>query len=163
MSNIEKRKIYSRGAIEIRGGRSGNVLTGYAAVFNEPTQIWDYDEQILPGAFNRSLSEGADVRALFNHQDSHVIARRSGGTLELSEDAKGLFFRMRVPDTQAARDLIENIRHGNISGMSIGFVVQREEWREDGNRLLRSLLDVELIEISPVTFPAYEGTSIIEN
>ena len=162
MSNIETRKIHSSGKIEIRAVQSGVMLSGYAAIFNQVTQIFDFDEQVLPGAFKRSLDEGADVRALYNHQDSDVIARRSGGTLELTEDSKGLSFRMKVPNTQAARDLVENIRHGNISGMSMGFVVQREEWREAGDRYLRSLVDVELIEISPVTFPAYEGTSIIE-
>jgi HK97 family phage prohead protease len=64
--------------------------------------------------------------------------------------------------SQGARDLIENVRHGNVSGMSIGMLVVKEEWRKAGDRLTRSLIDINLIEISPVTFPAYEGTSIVE-
>ncbi len=159
---MEQRKISSLGSVELRGSSNGTELSGYAAVYGQIAPIGNFDERIVSGAFNRSLSNGADVRALYNHRDSDVIARRSAGTLKLSEDDKGLRFHMRIPNTQAARDLVENIRHGNISGMSIGFVVKKERWTRSGDRALRSLVEVDLIEVSPVTFPAYEGTSVSE-
>ena len=137
------------------------TLAGYAAVFNSRTSFGWFDEEVVPGAFSKSLSDGDDVRALFNHDSSLVIGRRSANTLRLSEDATGLGIEIDLPDTTAARDLVANIESGNIDGMSFGFRAREQEWIEkEGHPELRRLIDLELIEVSPVTFPAYSDTSI---
>lgn len=148
--------------MELRRSADGMpTLLGYAAVFNSRTSLGWYDEEIAPGAFGQSLSAGDDVRALYNHDSSMVIGRRTANTLRLSEDDTGLKIEIDLPDTTAARDLVANIESGNIDGMSFGFRAREQDWIEkEGQPELRRLLDVELIEVSPVTFPAYPDTSI---
>jgi uncharacterized protein len=142
------------------------VLEGYAAVFNQRSvPLGSFSEEIKPGAFARCLSEKQDVRALINHDPSQVIGRTKSGTLTLKEDERGLHFRCEMPDTQYARDLYESIRRGDIDGASFGFIAQKQAWREekDGDgkmQAVRELEDVDLSDISPVTYPAYPQTSL---
>lgn len=163
---LERRTLsMSTQRIEVRAAEgSPATLIGYASVFNSATDIGWFDEQVQPGAFARSLAEGDDIRALFNHDIDQIIGRRSAGTLRLSEDATGLRVEIDLPDTTVARDLAANIAVGNIDGMSFGFRVREESWElgdeKTGQRDLRKLLDVELVEVSAVTFPAYPDTSI---
>lgn len=137
------------------------VLRGHAAVFNSPTNIWDmFEEQIAPGAFVAAV-ERDDVRALWNHDPSVVLGRNRAGTLELEEDEKGLHVVIHPPDTQAGRDALTSVARGDVTQMSFSFRAIREAWEErEGKLPLRTLLEVELFEISPVTFPAYEATEI---
>lgn len=142
---------------------SPGTLEGYAAVFNEETDLGWFRESIAPGAFADSIEED-DQRALVNHDTSLVIGRRSNGTLRLKEDAEGLQAEIDLPDTTYARDLHAAVERGDIDGMSIGFEVQREE-REVGDTAkgetdLWRVTRAKLYEVSPVTFPAYEGTSV---
>lgn len=148
---------------EVRAGEDGGMptLIGYAAVFNSRTELGWFDEEIAPGAFAQSLADGDDVRALFNHDSARVIGRRNAETLRLEEDATGLRVEIDLPDTTTARDLVASIERGDIDGMSFGFRAREQEWIErEGENELRRLIDVELIEVSPVTFPAYADTSI---
>lgn len=152
------------GRFEVRReGEGMPTLVGYAAVFNSRTQLGWFDEEIAPGAFAQSLADGDDVRALFNHDTARVIGRRGAGTLRIEEDATGLRVEIDLPDTTTARDLVASIERGDIDGMSFGFRAREQEWieREDESEL-RRLIDVELIEVSPVTFPAYADTSIAQ-
>lgn len=143
--------------LEVRD--DGQTIAGYAAVFNSETDIGGmFREKIAPGAFSPSL--GADVRALWNHDTNHVLGRTKAGTLRLSEDDRGLAVEIDLPDTQAARDLRENMRLGNVDGMSFGFRVTKQEWDETGDVPVRTIEEVELFEVSAVTFPAYEDTEI---
>lgn len=153
--------------VEVRAAEgSPGTLVGYASVFNSSTDIGWFDERVAPGAFTRSLSEGDDVRALFNHDMAQVIGRRSAGTLRLAEDDNGLRIEIDLPDTTVARDLAANIAVGNIDGMSFGFRAREESWElgdeRTGKRDHRTLLDVDLVEVSAVTFPAYPDTSIAQ-
>src|SRR3990167_391335 len=135
-------------------------MTGYAAVFNSPTDIGGFfREQIAPGAFAKSIGND-DVRALFNHNEMHVLGRSSNKTLALAEDAKGLRFDVEPPDCMCAKDLMMQIKRGDITQCSFQFISKREEWDETGDVPLRTLLEVELIDVSPVTFPAYADTSV---
>ena len=150
-------------AFEVRAAADGGMptLVGYAAVFDSRTELGWFDEEIAPGAFAQSLSDGDDVRALFNHDTARVIGRRGAETLRLEEDATGLRVEIDLPDTTTARDLVASIERGDIDGMSFGFRAREQEWIErEGENELRRLVDVELIEVSPVTFPAYADTSI---
>lgn len=143
--------------LEVRA--DGQTVAGYAAVFDSVTDIGGmFREKIAPGAFKPSLK--GDVRALWNHDSSHVLGRTKAGTLRLNEDDKGLAVEIDLPDTQAGRDLRENMRLGNVDGMSFGFRVTKQEWDETGDTPLRTIQEVELFEVSAVTFPAYEDTEL---
>ena len=137
-------------------------ISGHAAVFNEEADIgWGFREKIAPGAFRDSIKSD-DVRALFNHDPNHVLGRNKAGTLKLHEDSKGLAIEIVPPDTQFSRDLMTSIKRGDIDQMSFGFQTVAEEWREgeDGEPDLRTLKEVRLFDVSPVTFPAYTGTDV---
>ena len=140
-------------------------LTGYAAVFDKQSQnLGGFIEVIRRGAFARSLKEKPDVRAFVEHNPANIIGRRSAGTLILEEDAHGLRVEVTPPDTQVGRDVIENVRAGNLDGMSFAFripdPVKGQAWNFDADPYLRELLDIDLSEISVVAMPAYLDTEV---
>lgn len=145
--------------IEIRSDdQEKRRIVGHAAVFNQIAGDERYFlEQIAPGAFKDSIDKD-DVRALWNHNPDYVLGRNKAGTLKLSEDEVGLAIEIDPPDTQWARDLMISIGRGDISQMSFGFKVLKQEWDEEKN--LRTLKQVELWDVSPVTYPFYEGTDV---
>lgn len=133
-------------------------IKGHAAVFNKPVQIYrDMKEQVAPGAFANSIKTD-DIRAFKNHNSDYVLGRKSAGTLTLEEDKRGLAADIMPPDTQWARDYMLSIKRGDVTGMSFGFNVLREEW--DEKKELRTLLEVKLVEVSPVAMPAYPQTDV---
>jgi hypothetical protein len=152
-------------AIELRVATNADgsrVLSGYAAVFNSLScDMGGFFEMVAPTAFERSLTESPDVICLYSHDTSLVLGRTSSGTLTLSTDSTGLKFSCVLPDTQAARDLIVLIERGDISGCSFGFICQADVWSEDSTgRYIRTLLDVDLYEITATCLPAYADTSL---
>lgn len=147
--------------LTIRDGTDGQSqkISGYASVFNCPTTISNaWEEIIAPGAFENSLSKGADVRALFNHNWENVLGRVSAGTLTLNEDEHGLAFTDELPNTSLARDLSVLIKRGDVNECSFGFIITGEEWDYDGDMPKRTITDVDLYEISIATLPQYKGT-----
>jgi len=135
-----------------------NTIIGYAAVFNSWSEdLGFFKEQIAPGAFKRTIKNG-DIRALINHDPNLVIGRTKNKTLRLSEDDKGLAFEVDLPDTSYAMDLRKSIERKDITQNSFGFQTMKDEWSEDGKR--RTLVEVKLFDISPVTFPAYKQTTV---
>lgn len=160
----EQRMVEEAVAVEVRQESARPVIQGYAAVFNVKTNILGlFTESIRPGAFSRAIAEQQDVRALFNHSPDYVLGRTKNGTLVLREDIKGLWTEASPPDTQQARDVVENIRVGNVSGMSFAFQIVKQEWKfsEKKEELdHREITEVRLFDIGPVTFPAYEQTSV---
>lgn len=138
-------------------------IVGYAAVFNSWSEdLGGFREKIAPGAFRATLANGADVRALYNHDPNFVLGRTKSATLELSEDKKGLRIVNTPPDTQWARDLQVSIDRGDVDQMSFGFVTRSDQWDEDkdSGKVTRTLLEVDLVDVSPVTFPAYPDTEV---
>lgn len=136
-------------------------ISGYAAVFDQATKIGDYFTEIIkPGAFTRALQEKQDVRGLINHDSNLVLGRTKSGTLRLFEDAKGLRYEIDPPDTTIANDLRESIKRGDIDQSSFAFVATKQVWREEGDQLIREIVDVDLYDVSPVTYPAYDATSV---
>lgn len=138
--------------------------SGYAAVFNEITDLGWFREVIKPGAFSRALREAQDVRCLYNHDANAVLGRTKSDTLTLREDSKGLAFECDFPDTQLGRDLRASMDRGDVDQCSFGFIVRKQTWTEekmdDGSCLdTRTIEDVDLFDVSIVTYPAYEGTS----
>lgn len=138
-----------------------NVIEGYAAVFNSPTDIggW-FTEVIAPGAFSKAITENGDIRALFNHDWNNVLGRTKSGTLRLSEDERGLKFEVDLPNTSVARDLAESLKRGDISQCSFGFIPTVEEWDYSVEPAKRTINEVELFEVSVVSIPAYEDTEV---
>lgn len=140
-------------------------IAGYAAVFNkESVDLGGFVERIAPGAFRESIA-GGDIRALWSHNSDLVLGRTANRTLRLSEDDYGLKFELDLPDTTLGRDAFTSIERGDVSGMSFGFSIQKREdqvWErgEPGKPHLRTLLRVDLFEVSPTAFPAYQQTHV---
>lgn len=138
-------------------------LVGYAAVFDAEADIGGYfRERIARGAFSEALQRD-DIHALFNHDYGNVIGRAKAGTLALAEDEHGLRVEITPPDTQLARDLMANIRAGNIDQMSFAFSMHggRQLWDESAETPLRTIEKVgELFEVSVVPRGAYPTTEI---
>jgi HK97 family phage prohead protease len=164
VDGIERRVM---GTLELfesrRGGKDQPTkLTGYAALFNKPTELFPgLREKIAPGAFSRTLAEKADVRALVDHDPSKIIGRTKSKTLRLDENSKGLKVEIKPADTQAGRDILKSVERGDVDQMSFGFRTVKDEWEDhkDGTAT-RTLVDVDLFDVSPVTFPAYADTTI---
>lgn len=149
---------------DLRAAKDGpRTITGHAAVFNKDSEpMWGFVERVAAGAFTQTIKED-DVRALFNHDPNIVLGRNTAKTLRLSEDKEGLLVEIDPPDTQAARDLLVSIERGDISQMSFGFITRKESWQysSDGKGpSIRTLEDVQLFDVSPVTFPAYPDTDV---
>ncbi len=156
--NIEKRAA----SIGMAAVDSGRTIEGYAALFNSRTEIWPgFFEEIAPGAFKNAIGK-SDVRALFNHDQNRILARTSSGTLQIGEDDKGLWYRFEMPDTTEGNDLLTMIKRGDISQSSFAFTVKASEWiEENDNTTLRIIKECEqLFDVSPVTYPAYQDTSV---
>lgn len=155
---------------ELRVEEDGTIrqISGYAAIFNTdslPLGWGTFTERIAPGAFTDVLaSKDLDVRALVNHDPNQVIGRSTAGTLALTENKRGLKVEITPPDTQIARDLLVSIKRGDIDQMSFAFRVGEETWEfsDDPETLdKRTITKVaELLDVSPVTYPAYPDTSV---
>jgi uncharacterized protein len=160
-SEIEQRAAVG---IELRqSGTHPRRLVGYAAVFGSRSlDLGGFVEVIRKGAFSQSLGEGVDIRAFVNHDPGRIIGRRSAGTLQIDEDMLGLRVEITPPDTQDGRDIVENVRVGNLDGMSFGFRVPRDGdvWDLQQEPPLRELVAVELREVSIVSLPAYPKTEV---
>ena len=166
IEGAERRFITETVKIDVREEQDANdadIIEGYALKFNKQTVIGDYfREEIMPGALDNILND--DVRALFNHDPNMVLARsvNGEGTLKLMVDETGLKYRYETPNVSYAKDLTENIRLGNVSQSSFGFSIDEQEWIErDGELPLRQITSLKrLYDVSPVTYPAYQDTSV---
>lgn len=136
-------------------------IEGYFVVFNSIYEMWDgATESIAPGAFDNTLSD--DIRALVNHDSTLVLGRTAAHTLELTQDERGLFGRIKInPNDSDAMNLYARVQRGDVSQCSFGFDILSEEtdFRDDGS-VHWTIKDVKLYEVSCCTFPAYEATSI---
>jgi HK97 family phage prohead protease len=141
------------------------VVEGVAAVYNQETTIGGmFREVVQPGAFTRVLSENQDVIAANNHDWAQVLGRTSNGTLTLSDQPDGLHYHIDInPNDPEAMSLYAKVQRKDISQSSFAFTVRKDQWDQpaDKNKLpLRTVVEYdELIDVSPVTFPAYPTTS----
>lgn len=143
--------------IETRAESEPEHILGHAAVFDKWTDLGFIKERVAPGAFSTSIQED-DIRALINHDPNLVLGRNRAGTLSLAEDEKGLAIDITPPDTQYARDLMVSIRRKDITQMSFGFEIVDEDINHETNE--RTIKEVILWDVSPVTFPAYPQTDV---
>ena len=158
---VETRRITSND-FELRQDQNGDGMsfTGYAAVFNSPSEPLPFIERIMPGAFSKTLKSRNNVRMYMNHDSSMLLATTKAKTLRLSEDSKGLFVDASLPDTSVGRDLSVLMKRGDVNSMSFGFSVPTggDYFSDDG--MTRELRQIKLFEVSVVTgFPAYTATS----
>ena len=138
----------------------GILVSGYAAVFNQVTDIGGYFREVIaPGAFTDAIGRD-DVVFLINH-DGLPLARTRSGTLTLTQDDHGL--RMETvldPDDPDVKAIVGKMNRGDLDKMSFAFMPEVQEWDETGDTPLRTIRKASLYDVSIVTTPAYDGTEI---
>ncbi len=162
---IEFDRVTAVGAMDLRAVQNDErrALRGLANPFDQETVIWGlFREVVRPGAFAKTVREGDQV-ALWDHNTGAPLARKSRGTLQLWESDRGLEFEIQLGEQSWAQDAWISVQRGDVQGMSIGFQVVKQSWTnaaEDEKYDLREILEAKLYEVSLVTFPAYDGTSV---
>lgn len=138
----------------------GAVISGHAAVFGRLSRnLGGFVEQIDPSAFDKTLADNPDVRALINHDPSHLLGRTRSGTLRLSKDSTGLAYEVDAPDRSDARDLLISMERGDLDQSSFAFFMVDDDWSTTERDFpLRTVTAASIHngDVSPVTYPAYE-------
>jgi hypothetical protein len=161
LSKIETR--INSTQFEIREEADGMRFSGYAAVFDSPSEPLPFIERIQRGAFRKTLRSRNDVKFLWNHDSGEILGSTRAKTLTLTEDERGLKVEGVLPNTSRGRDVAELLRRGDVDSMSFGFSVPSggDSWSTDGSE--RTLKSVRLHEVSLVAFPAYPGTAGLQS
>lgn len=156
MSELERRA-WMDGRVELREAEDGKRRIYQRAVpYGElSVDLGGWREVIVAGAF----PVDGDIRALWQHEAAMVLGRTVAGTLELRADDSGIYAESTPPDTAWARDAMVSIERGDVTGSSFGFYVDEDEWILTEREVIRRVKRGRLIEVSPVTFPAYPTTS----
>jgi uncharacterized protein len=150
----EKRIAYT--TLDLRQAENGTTLYGYAALFDSPSEPMPFIEYVKRGAFSKTLNDGADVRLLIDHEGV-PLARTKSGTMRLMEDERGLAVEADLdPMNPDAARVISAMKRGDLSQMSFAFRTIQDKFSDD--RMVRELREVQLYDVSVVTFPAYEQT-----
>jgi HK97 family phage prohead protease len=147
-------------------------VVGYAVVFDSLSEVMldargrPFRERIAPKAFDRILARAPDVRALWNHNADMPLARTRNNTLRVQKDGQGLRVEIDPAPTSWGTDAVTSIRRGDVSGMSFAFRAASEggdTWEKAGadGVMLRTVLDADLFEVSPVVWPAYPQTQVM--
>lgn len=163
MSRVNRQTRSLQTELKTRAEEDGQemIIEGYFAVFNKPTELWrGAYEEIAPNAFDTTM--GNDIRALINHDTNLVLGRNKVGTLELKVDGHGLWGRIKInPDDSDAVNLYSRVKRGDVDQCSFGFNILNEEtdYRDDGT-VKWIIKEIDLHEVSVVTFPAYEETGV---
>lgn len=152
-------------------GTETKCVEGYGIVFYNATDAGteyrmfdDLVERVDPASVNRSIAAGVACRCFVNHNPDNMLGRCDKGTMRLSVDQRGCKYSCDLPNTQVGRDTEENLTNGNLDGSSFSFEIIGQRWedikREDGSILtIRTITDMNLFEMGPVNFPAYEATT----
>ena len=156
-------------SFEVRAeeNENGHIITGRPIVYNSRTDMGYFDEIIDPGALNNT--DLTDVRFLVNHDTNKIPlarSRRNNGNstmqLTVDNDGMGIWVTLDTENNAEARALYSAVQRGDISGMSFMFGVTGETWDDlDTDHPTRHITDISFVlEVSAVTFPAYEATDI---
>ena len=162
---LEKRTGYFHSKFRASESESEDklFLEGYFIRYGEETELFEgVYEEVRPGAGKKSLEEN-DIRCLFNHDTGAVLGRTSNGTLILTEDEKGVYGKVEINrEDPQAMSVYAKVQRGDIDGCSFGFYINQDssEARDDGNGMKFYLEEVDVFEVSCVTFPAYPQTDI---
>lgn len=150
-------------SMETRASENGaKVIEGYITKFNTKSQFIGFFEQVSPNAFDKTLADGHNIFAMYNHNDDKILGCTNTGSLVLAIDNIGLRFSLSInSNITYANDTYELVKSGDVDGCSFGFVCNDSDWstQSDGTDL-RTLLDVELIEVTITPFPAYLDSNV---
>lgn len=155
--SLHRVNVEFRSAAPEDGAVERRLVRGHAAVYNQVTRIGNEYEQVLPGAFDRALKEQQSVVLLFNHE-GQPLARTRNGSLVLGSDEQGLTVRASLPDTTLGRDVQTLMDAELLDEMSFGFIVREDSYDKIDGKVVRSIRDVDLFDVSLVSIPAYSGT-----
>lgn len=153
MGDIERR--FTKLTVELRAKESGQI-GGYASVFNRLSRnLGGFVEKVAPVAFNDSRGrDWPDVVARFNHDDNFVLGTTGSGSLSLRVDDTGLEYEVKPPKSRG--DIIELVERGDVRHSSFAFRVIEDDWgTSDQGYPMRTLLNVQLVDVAPVVTPAY--------
>jgi len=140
-------------------GDGGTIIEGHGALYDVRSLDMGFTEVIERGAFN--AADMSDVRMLNDHLSHMILARTKSGTLTVSLDDDGLFYRGDVADTSFGRDLLVSVGRGDVDQSSFGFSVEKDDWDYSDGLLIRHILKVSsVVDVSPTAFPAYPQTHI---
>lgn len=158
--NIEKR-VFDLDLLEVREDESPKIR-GHAAVFNKTSDNLGFIEIIEPGFFRNAVRK-SDTAALWNHNSDIILGRKSAKTLKLEEDDSGLYYEIDPPSW--ASGYVESIKRGDVKQSSFAFIVKNggDKWEDKEGVRYRTLLDGgcdELLDVSPVVYPAYPQTDV---
>ncbi len=139
----------------------GHTLTGRAHTFGQRAMAHGRCIEFAVGAFDKAL-EGSDVRAFWNHDSTLLLGRQSNGTVRLNADSEGLDYAIDVPETSYGNDLLALVDRGDLTEMSFGINPGKSTTRRasDGTTVTTYSDVSALLDISPVSLPAFEGTAI---
>lgn len=147
--------------LQTRAEEDEMVIEGYFAVFNSETELWPGAfEEIATGAFDNTLSN--DVRALIDHETRAVLGRNKANTLDLKVDSRGLWGSIKINQNDSdAVNLYQRVKRGDVDQCSFGFNIVKEstDFRDDGT-VKWTIEEIDLHEVSVVTFPAYSDTGV---
>lgn len=161
ITGSERRVLTISGELRAKRTDSGVEVEGYAAKFNVLSHdLGGFREKIAPGAFARSIQEGADVPLLWMHDQAAVLARTKSKTLTLEEDSIGLKIRASLPKTSLGTDLAVMLERGDVDEMSFAFWPVRDDWDFRSVIPVRTLQDLDLLDVSAVLRGAYPQTEI---
>jgi HK97 family phage prohead protease len=135
---------------------NGATVGGYAAVFNQITDLGRMYERIEPGAFDEA--DMSDVRLLINHEGL-ALARTKSGTLGVMVDSRGLRYVATLPETEQGHALATSARRGDVSQSSFAFTIGKQRFEQHEGKPLRIIERInKVLDVSAVVYPAYEGT-----
>ena len=166
---METRQVVTE-KIEVRAvGESQNkTIGGYAVKYNSPTLMRDrygdeFVEEVSSGAFDKSL-QNRNQKALWNHDTSKPLGSVSANTLRFNSDMSGLNYDIDLPNNSYGNDAYESVQRGDVDGSSFGFTCTSDVWSkiqfEDREIYKRSIVEAQLFEVSPCTFPAYASSEM---
>ncbi|MDM0720356.1 HK97 family phage prohead protease [Clostridium perfringens] len=145
--------------LETRTEENSNerIISGYINKFNSRSQYMGFYEEVAKGAFDKTLADGHNIYAMYNHNSDMILGSTRSGSLRLNVDNIGLHFELRInPNISYASDIAELVKSGDLEGCSFGFWVTDDEWTYTEDKIdLRIIKELELIEVTITPFPAY--------
>lgn len=160
---MNKRETATLADTELRvatGADGVRTISGLIPYNSLSVDLGGFQELIAPGAFSDALQPSSDVLALRDHDAKILLGRTKAGTLKLIDSDQGLRYTITLPNTTQANDLAESVSRGDLDSTSFGFAVVEDDWAVSDDTVLRTLKAVELLEVSPCSFPAYPDSAV---
>ncbi len=164
---MKNEKRFYSGSVQIEkreDGEESRTISGYGLVFDK----WSTDLGWFREKIDSSALDGVDLSAVIasrNHDFDKVVARADSDTLDLTIDEKGLKYSFEAPNTTVGNDLLEDVRNGNIKGSSFYFGIEEDgdTWERPKGKIRERTINqfAQIIELGPVTFPAYPDTTAL--